>query len=80
MKMAKLGVCLAAASITLAGSAFLSTPAAATTTLAPCSSSELAYANGYADGYCAGKGYSDGTISSCTSNGDGTITISGTCS
>jgi hypothetical protein len=48
--------------------------------MSPCSSSELAYANGYADGYCAGKGYSDGTITSCTDNGNGTFTFSGTCS
>lgn len=72
--------CLVAAAITLSGASFLAQPAAASARLAPCSSSQLAYANGYADGYCAGKGYSDGSISSCTDNGDGTISISGTCS
>lgn len=75
---AKLGTCLAAAVITLAGSTYLSTPAAAATALAPCSSSELGLANAYADGYCAGKGLGDGSVTSCSSDGS-TITLSGTC-
>lgn len=80
MRIIKLGTCLVAASISLGGATFLAQPAQATAPMAPCSSADKTFADGYAAGYCAGQGYSSGTIDSCTDNGDGTISITGTCS
>lgn len=79
MRNVKLGTCFAAAAITLAGSTYLANPASASALMTPCSSGEAAFADGYAAGYCSANGYQGGTITSCESNGDGTITISGTC-
>jgi len=80
MKSVKLGACLVAASVTLGGAAFLAQPVQASELMAECSTADRAYAEGYADGYCEGKGYKSGSVTSCTDNGDGTITISGSCS
>lgn len=80
MKRVKLGACLIAASVSLGGAAFLATPVEASTRFGPCSEEEQAFADGYAAGFCAAHGYDNGEITSCESNGDGTITISGECS
>ena len=80
MKIAKLGTCLAAASITLAGSTYLASPAAASAAMSPCSASQLAYADAYGDGYCAANGYSGGNTTSCSANSDGSFSFTGTCS
>lgn len=68
MDRAKLVTCLAAAVITLAGATHLAQPAQASTEeFLPCTPTQRAYAQGYADGSCDGGG----TVSSCeqTENG-----------
>jgi hypothetical protein len=80
MRNAKLGTCLAAAAITLAGSTYLAKPVAATELARPCNAEELAYANGYVDGYCAASGMGDGTVTSCESDGNGNLSGTATCS
>lgn len=80
MKSAKLGACFAAAAITLASSGYLAAPAAASALARPCNAEELAYANGYVDGYCEANGYPQGTVNSCESDGNGNLSGTLTCS
>ena len=67
MHRAKLVTSLAAALITLAGATHLAQPAQAETPLLPCTPTQRAYAQGYADGACDGGGM----VGTCqqTSNG-----------
>lgn len=80
MMTAKLGTCLAAAAITLASATYLATPALAVTALGTCSLTQMAYAEGHVDGSCSARGYSQGNLTSCNSNDDGSFSWSGTCS
>lgn len=73
MHRTKLSACLAAAMVTMVGATYLAQPAAAQP--GNCSSTQLAYARGFADGSCP-KG---GTVDSCTDNGNGGFTFSWTC-
>lgn len=63
----KLGTCLIAASITIGASMYLASSAEAAPMNARCSSTQQAYAQGYADGVCGGHG----TVDSCDADGSG---------
>lgn len=76
MNRRKLGSCLTAGLITLAGATYLAAPVAASTVAADCSEYQQGYAQGWVDATCGGSG---GTVYSCNSNGDGSITITYRC-
>lgn len=67
MDRAKLATCFAAAIINVAGATYLAQPAQAAAEFLPCTPTQRAYAQGYADGSCDGAG----RVSSCeqTENG-----------
>lgn len=67
MQRAKLATCFAAAVINVAGATYLARPAEAAPDFLPCTPTQRAYAQGYADGSCGGGGL----VGSCqqTSNG-----------
>jgi hypothetical protein len=71
MHRKKLGTCIAASLITLAGATYLAVPAHAANRFMPCGAADEAYAQGYADGYCTGQGSHGGTVTSCNNPGDG---------
>lgn len=78
MNRSKLGTSVVAALITLAGAAYLAQPAeasAAAAAMKMCSDTQMAYAQGYADGDCGGGG----TVDSCEDNGDGSFTFAWSC-
>jgi hypothetical protein len=72
----KLGACLAAAVVTLAGATRLAKPAEAAELLTGCSATQMAYAQGYTDGSCKGRG---GTVDYCEDNGNGGFSFGWTC-
>lgn len=76
MDRAKLGTCLIAAVITLAGATHLAQPAHAAEAFGECSATQKAYAQGYADGFCGGSG---GTVDSCEDTGGGGFTFAWSC-
>lgn len=79
MRSLKIGACLAAAAVVGITSAALAAPSN-TVSMKPCGQLNVAYAQGYADGACKANGSTGGgTLTSCTDNGDGTLTISYTC-
>ncbi len=77
MKKTRLAACLVAATVTLANAAFLATPARAADTTAPCSLTQLAYAQGYGDASCGGYGTS--TVTRCSSDAEGNFSFGGVC-
>lgn len=76
MDRTKLGACLIAAVITLAGASYLAQPAQAAEAHGPCSATQEAYARGYADGSCGSGG---GTVTSCEDTGSGGFSFSWMC-
>jgi hypothetical protein len=71
MNRKKLGTCIAALLITLAGATYLAAPAQAASKMMPCGASDAGYAQGYADGFCQEEGYTGGKVTSCNNPGDG---------
>ena len=78
MRAIKLGTCLAATAIIGAASTALARSSENANPVA-CSSTDRSYADGYANGNCTSNGGSGGTVTSCTDNGNGTITFSWYC-
>lgn len=78
MKKTRLAACLVAATVTLANAAFLATPARAADTNAPCSATQMAYAQGYGDSACGG-GYGSSTVTRCDSDSEGNFSFGGYC-
>jgi hypothetical protein len=59
----KLRLCVASAMVVFGGGTMLAKPAHAAD--GACSSSEMQYAQGYADGICASRGMTGGRVTSC---------------
>jgi len=79
MKRVKLGACLVAASMSLGGATFLAVPAEAAEVMGACGWEEWGAAISWANGFCGSLGLSGGLVTSCSSNWDGSISISGYC-
>jgi hypothetical protein len=77
MIKSKLGTCLLAAAITVAGATHLAQPAEAAEVLKVCSAAQQAYAQGYMDGQCGGQGM--GVVTNCTDDGGGNFSWDGGC-